>query len=609
MPNARRLLSSLFLVLPGTFSVHAQTLTATIGVGASPGGIAVNAATNKIYVANPSSNSATIIDGASNSTITIPIAGSNQPAGFAINSTTNKIYVANGNDNAVSIIDGATNSTTYVIIGGAFVSSIAVNSTTNKIYVSDGRSDSVTVIDGATNSTSTVALGGGPGELAINPVTNKIYVVTFGAISGYVTVIDGATNSTSTVALNGATPGAIAVNPVTNQIYLITYGAISGSLKVIDGATNSITASVPIPGVNPISIAVNTVTNKIYVATYLINSDTDIAVIDGATYSVTTLGVGYAAPGVVVNPVTNQIFAPSVGPDSICRLTVIDGSTNSITTIEIGMGDSAGVIAVNPATDNIYVSNSSQNTVAVINGGASATAPMTSTVANAESQSPTIAPNTWVEIKGTHLAPANDSRTWQASDFVNNQMPTQLDGVSATVNGQSAYVYYVSPTQVNILTPPDAIGGPVAVVLTNGAAATTFTAQAQPLSLSFFVFDGTHVTGVHLDGSDIGPASLYPGLTTPANPGEEVVLFANGFGGTSMPVIAGATVQSGSLSPLPVVKIGNIEAEVQFAGLVAPGEFQFNVLIPSNVPDGDQPLTATYDGLQTQSGVVITIQQ
>jgi uncharacterized protein (TIGR03437 family) len=75
--------------------------------------------------------------------------------------------------------------------------------------------------------------------------------------------------------------------------------------------------------------------------------------------------------------------------------------------------------------------------------------------ANAEGGSPAIAANTWVTIAGANLAPVGDARIWQGSDFVNNQMPTSLDGVSVTVNGQPAYVYYISPTQVNILTPPN----------------------------------------------------------------------------------------------------------------------------------------------------------
>lgn len=605
MPRARRHLSLLFFALTGLPSARAQSLTATINVGAGPGAVAVNSVTNKIYVTNPSINSATIIDGASNSAVIIPIAGAIEPAGFAINSTTNQIYVANGNDGVVSIIDGATNSsTTYVPISGDWVGSIGVNATTNKIYASGVSSNILTVIDGATNSTTTVTLGSVPGAITVNSVTNKIYIGT----SNSLTVLDGATNSTSTVALGGG-PGAIAINPVTNQIYVITYGATEGYMTVIDGATNAVTTTVSIPGVNPVGIAVNSVTNKIYVATYLANSDGAVAVVDGATYAATTVDVGYPAGAVVVNPVTNQIFVPSLGFDGTCWLTVIDGATNSTTTIKTGTSDGTSSIAVNPVTDQIYLTNAEQNTVAVVDGAASTTAPTITSVANAEGQSPAIAPNAWVEIKGVNLAPANDSRMWQASDFVNNQMPTGLDGVSATVNGNSAYIYYISPAQVNILTPPGAMQGPVAVVLANGAATSTFTAQAQPTSPSFFVFDGVHVAGVHLDGSDIGPATLYPGLTTPAAPGEAVELFANGFGPTSEAVIAGSTTQSGSLSPLPAVTIGGIPATVLFAGLVAPGEFQFNVVVPSNAPGGDQLLTATYDRLQTQSGVVITIQQ
>jgi uncharacterized protein (TIGR03437 family) len=46
---------------------------------------------------------------------------------------------------------------------------------------------------------------------------------------------------------------------------------------------------------------------------------------------------------------------------------------------------------------------------------------------------------------------------------------------------------------------------------------------------------------------------------------------------------------------------------VLFAGLVAPGEFQFNVTIPAPLGDGDQPITTTYGGVSTQSGALITI--
>lgn len=238
------------------------------------------------------------------------------------------------------------------------------------------------------------------------------------------------------------------------------------------------------------------------------------------------------------------------------------------------------------------------------------TPPAINLVANAEGESVTIAPNTWVEIKGFNLSPAGHSRIWGGSDFTVGTMPTQLDGVSATVNGKSAFVYYISPTQVNILTPPDAMTGMVPVVVTNnGISTTSFTAQAQALSPSFFVFNGgPYVAAVHTNGALIGPTALYPGSTTPAKPGEIIAIYANGFGPTSTPIVSGAIVQSGVLSPLPMISIGGNQATVTFAGLVGPGEFQFNVLVPPNTPDGDQPITATYSGITTASGALLTVQ-
>ena len=238
-------------------------------------------------------------------------------------------------------------------------------------------------------------------------------------------------------------------------------------------------------------------------------------------------------------------------------------------------------------------------------------APSISLVANAEGENAIIAPNTWVEVKGQNLSRANDSRIWQASDFTNGQMPTKLDGVSVTVNGKSAFIYYISPTQVNILTPPDAISGPVVVqVTTNNGVSAPLTVQAQALSPSFFVFNGgPYVAAAHLDGTYLGPPGLVSGAaTTPAKPGEIVVLYANGFGPTSVPVVGGSSTQGGTLSPLPAITIGGLPATVQFAGLVFPGQFQFNVVVPANAPSGDNPVIATYNGAEAAPAAAITVQ-
>ena len=236
--------------------------------------------------------------------------------------------------------------------------------------------------------------------------------------------------------------------------------------------------------------------------------------------------------------------------------------------------------------------------------------PTIASVANAAGGQATIAPNTWVTIFGQNLARANDSRTWQTSDFVNGPMPLSLDGVSVTVNGKGAYLSYISPTQVNILTPPNAMPGSVMVQVThNGLVSAGFSVPAQPVSLSFFMFQGgPYVAAQHADYSLLGPGSLYAGLTTPAKPGETVLLYANGFGSTSTPVVSGSLKQSGTLSPLPVVTIGGLPAKVLFAGLTFPGEFQFNIVIPANSPSGDNPVVVTYNGLEAAPVALITVQ-
>jgi uncharacterized protein (TIGR03437 family) len=248
----------------------------------------------------------------------------------------------------------------------------------------------------------------------------------------------------------------------------------------------------------------------------------------------------------------------------------------------------------------------------LIEGTAAGTgsAPVVSLVANAEGETPVIAPNTWVELKGINLARAGDSRIWQSADFSNNQMPRQLDGVSATVNGKAAYIYYISPNQVNILTPPDAIAGNVPVQVTvNGITSPAIMVQMQAIAPSFFIFGGgPYVAAQHSSGKYLAPATLYPGLSTPAKPGETIVLYGNGFGPTNPPVQAGLPVQYGELPGPPAIQIGGIAAQVLYAGLVGPGEFQFNVTVPPSLSAGDYPLQATYSGFSTQPGVLLSVQ-
>jgi len=248
------------------------------------------------------------------------------------------------------------------------------------------------------------------------------------------------------------------------------------------------------------------------------------------------------------------------------------------------------------------------NTISIAQISSAANGPAITGVANAESGSLVIAPNTWISITGTNLA-AN-TRSWALADFVNNQLPIALDGTSVKINGQNAFVFYISSTQINVLTPPNLGSGPAQVQVTvSGVSSATYTVLASPVSPAFFVIGGSpYVLATHADGSLIGPATLYPGSTTPAKPGETIVAYANGMGPTSVPVVAGSLNQSGVLNPLPAIQVGGITANVRFAGLTSPGLYQINLDIPPGLAAGDYPLLATLSGTPTQSGTLITIQ-
>ena len=108
-------------------------------------------------------------------------------------------------------------------------------------------------------------------------------------------------------------------------------------------------------------------------------------------------------------------------------------------------------------------------TIGVTMKAAAATAPAITEagVVNGASFASGIAAGSWVAIFGQNLAAG--TRALTSDDLVNGNMPTSLGGVSVNVNSQAAFLYYVSPTQINLLAPADSNTGAVSVTVTNSA--------------------------------------------------------------------------------------------------------------------------------------------
>ena len=349
----RRMLICILLLGSYCFAA-AQTLITTVTAGSGPAAVAVNATTNKAYVANHNSNNLTVIDGVTYGTTTVLTGAA--PDAVAINPVTNKIYVVNANGNSVTVVDGATNHTTTVSVGSYPVAA-AVNTVSNKIYVANYYANTVTVIDGATNRTTTVTTARRPYALAVNAATNKIYVADSG--SSQVTVIDGATNSTTPVTV-GTTPHAIAVDPYSNQIYVANYD--SNSVSAIDGATNHVT-SVSV-GTSPAALAINPMRCQVYVVD---NGSDDVTIIDETTLATTTVAAGNVPSAIDIDPVGNKAYVTD--PAWNGTVTMIDGNDDSTSSVSGGIYPTA--LAFNPVTRTVWVADSVGNSVSVIAGAGS----------------------------------------------------------------------------------------------------------------------------------------------------------------------------------------------------------------------------------------------
>lgn len=233
-----------------------------------------------------------------------------------------------------------------------------------------------------------------------------------------------------------------------------------------------------------------------------------------------------------------------------------------------------------------------------------------------------ISQNDWIEIKGTNLVPANTPNGgmfWSnAPEFAQGRMPTQLGGVSVMVNGKPAYVWWfcsaaTTPScatdQINVLTPLDDVVSQVTLVTVTSGGVTSGAALRRRLGAtpSFLLVNPKgYGVATHADGTLVGPATLFPGASTPARRGETISLWSVGFGLPTTALVAGSATQSGSLPSTPSCSLGGLPVTVA-AALVSPGLYQLNATIPDNAPAGDGHFVCGYADVVTPM-ILLTVQ-
>jgi uncharacterized protein (TIGR03437 family) len=216
-----------------------------------------------------------------------------------------------------------------------------------------------------------------------------------------------------------------------------------------------------------------------------------------------------------------------------------------------------------------------------------------------------VAANSIISIFGVDLS--LQTKQVSESDLVRGRLPLVLGGVQVRIGEIPAPLYFVSPHQINAQVPSEITPGEWAltVVRENLSAANAAAVKVRPAAPGLFAFL------THADYTLVGRGD--PQGSTPARPGEIVLIFGTGFGATAPAVFAGELPDFAApvLLPaqawlddtvLPGYLLRYVGQAPGFAGL-----YQVNLELPADLPAGDPQVRIEINGVSSQPGVRIAV--
>jgi DNA-binding beta-propeller fold protein YncE len=401
-----------------------------IRVGSLPSHLAIDYATQTLYVANEDAespgNTVSMIDtsvcnghvtaGCGLAAPTVTTGGG--PDGLTVDARTHTLYVSNGADTTVSVIDtarcnshvqtGCAATSPTLRLPGASVggvldadthtlfeptsNSVAGGDAAGTLSIIDTSTCNASVLTGCNQTPRQIDIGSGPIDAAENPLTHRVYVVN--EEDSDVSVVDIARcNAVHSDGCHGSSPtmsigfdgGAVAVDTTTDTIYASSQDR--GTITVLHGASCTDTRSSgcrhPAPttavGTGPAGSTLVDSTGTLYVANQQTNT---VSVIDthacnnghlvGCHRSWPTITVGEFPMTVAADEALDALYVPNLASSTV---SVINARTcNAQTTA--GCGQTTGTVSVSggaytltvdPQTQTVYVANIDSDTVSIIN--------------------------------------------------------------------------------------------------------------------------------------------------------------------------------------------------------------------------------------------------
>lgn len=298
-------------------------------------------------------------------TITLP----NLPEQLATDAVHNRIYAAVPNFGSESfdyltVIDGHSDKVLRNIQIPPIAYAVAVNPFTDRIYVGGtyvdnngvDQSEVVEICgnEGKVNRTIHISSTTGDGilGLAVNLFTDELYVSN-GSDDEIDVVRSGVVSKR--ISLPGE-PFGVAVNPLTSQIYAALQ---NGNVSVINAKTKAITATTAI-GASNAGIAVDLKNGDVYTTNLVFAESSTVGVLSGTGAVVTNVSVGNSPIGIDVDPLTGLVFVANSQDGTV---NVIQASTNIVSST---LPVSGLFLTANFASEKVYVGSISSPSVTVI---------------------------------------------------------------------------------------------------------------------------------------------------------------------------------------------------------------------------------------------------
>ena len=209
-----------------------------------------------------------------------------------------------------------------------------------------------------------------------------------------------------------------------------------------------------------------------------------------------------------------------------------------------------------------------------------------------------LAPGSYISIYGTALSDAEQ-------DLSTYFLPFSMSGVSVSFqspDGSQAWpgrLSYVSPSQINVQIPWEL----------KGLTSAQLTVNVADVTLPYTIPLAPYLPAPFTYGDNLAIAqdqTTYQLLTAsnPAQPGQYIILYANGLGAVDNPPLSGEATPSQPFAwtlVKPTVTIGGVAANVVFWGLTPDsiGLYQIDLQVPA-VAAGTQPVVITQNGISSQ---------